>query len=158
LFCKVFYDIQDGVRVRFVEPSEFSRMPPRCSSPRFAYQEDTEVTFAALVLLLVGSLQVHFPTGASDLEQIALRWIHFAGGITWAGLLYFFNLVNVPFQKELDPATRGKVVPLLMPRALWWFRWSSVLTVVAGFRYYMILAKVDADNAREPGLLGRWLG
>ena len=37
-----------------------------------------------------------------------LRWLHFIAGITWIGLLYFFNLVNVPFLKELDPATKGK--------------------------------------------------
>lgn len=108
--------------------------------------------------VLISSLKVAFPAGATDWEQIILRWTHFAAGITWIGLLYFFNLVNTPFQKELDAATRTKVVPLLMPRALWWFRWSAVVTVLAGFRYYMILAKVDADNAGVPGLLGRWLG
>lgn len=102
--------------------------------------------------------KMQFPQDASSYEQIVLRFAHIAGGILWAGLLYFFNLVNVPFQKELDPATRGKVVPLLMPRALWWFRWSAVVTVLAGFRYYMILAKTDADNAGVPGVYGRWLG
>src|SRR2546430_4682557 len=61
-----------------------------------------------------------------------LRWIHFLAGITWIGLLYFFNLVNVPFMKELDAPTKGKVIPSLMPRALWWFRWAAVVTVVAG--------------------------
>jgi uncharacterized membrane protein len=112
----------------------------------------------ALGFALAGTVKVHFPANAADIEQIILRWTHLAGGIIWAGLLYFFVLVNGPFQKELDPATRAKVVPLLMPRALWWFRWSSVVTVLAGFRYYMILAKTDADNAGVPGLVGRWLG
>lgn len=116
------------------------------------------MVLTSLGLLLVGTLKILFPASPSDFEQIVLRWTHLAGGIIWAGLLYFFNLVNAPFLKELDPASRGKVIPLLMPRALWWFRWSSVVTVLAGFRYFMILAKVDADSAREPGLLGRWLG
>ena len=40
-----------------------------------------------------------------------LRWIHFVAGITWIGLLYFFNLVNVPLMKELDPATGAKSCP-----------------------------------------------
>jgi len=44
--------------------------------------------------------------------------VHFIAGVTWIGLLYFFNLVNVPFMKELDPATKGKVLPALMSRAL----------------------------------------
>jgi len=78
--------------------------------------------------------------------QILLRWVHFAAGITWVGLLYFFVLVNSRFLPQLDPATRVKVVPLLMPRALWWFRWSSVVTVVAGIWYWMMIVGADALN------------
>ena len=59
--------------------------------------------------------------------QFLLRWLHFLAGITWIGMLYFFNLVNVQFQKELDAAIKGKVVPNLMPKALWWFRWGAVV-------------------------------
>ncbi len=48
---------------------------------------------------------------------IGLRWIHFVAGITWIGLLYWFNLVNVPFQKVLDPSVKGQVnPPLFTPR------------------------------------------
>lgn len=63
---------------------------------------------------------------------IGLRWVHFAAGITWIGLLYWFNLINVPFQKVLDPSVKGQVNPPLFTRALAWFRWSAVVTVVAG--------------------------
>jgi hypothetical protein len=38
-----------------------------------------------------------------------LRWIHFVAGICWVGLLYFFNLVNVPFLEEMDATTKSKV-------------------------------------------------
>jgi len=65
-----------------------------------------------------------------------LRWIHFLAGITWIGLLYFFNLVGFRSMQELDPATRGKVMPSLMLRALWWFRWSALVTVLAGLVYW----------------------
>jgi uncharacterized membrane protein len=99
-----------------------------------------------------------FPTDASAIEQIILRWVHLAAGITWIGLLYFFNLVNVPFLKELDAPTKGKVIPNLMPKALWWFRWAAVVTWLAGFRYLMILMKTDAANAGEAGLFGKWMG
>jgi uncharacterized membrane protein len=74
------------------------------------------------------------------------RLTHFVAGITWMGLLYFFNLVNVPFMKEIDTATRSKVMPLLMPRALWWFRWSSVVTVLAGIAYWGAIVAEDARN------------
>src|SRR5437016_8678878 len=75
-----------------------------------------------------------------------LRWIHFLAGITWIGLLYFFNLVNVPFMKELDAPTKVKVVPSLMPHALWWFRWAAVVTVLAGLAYWGNIVAADARN------------
>ena len=64
--------------------------------------------------------------------RIAVRVLHILGGITWIGLLYFFNLVNVPLQKGLDPDTKKKVNPELLGRTLWFFRWGAVLTVLAG--------------------------
>lgn len=75
-----------------------------------------------------------------------LRWVHLAAGLTWVGLLYFFNLVNVPLMRDLDPSARAKVVLLLMPRALWWFRWAAVVTVLAGITYWMNIGAVDARN------------
>jgi uncharacterized membrane protein len=77
-----------------------------------------------------------------------LRWAHFVAGITWIGILYFFNLVNVNFMKALDAPTKKVVIPELMPRALWYFRWGAVVTVLAGLAYYaMYILKGDAQNA-----------
>jgi len=95
--------------------------------------------------------QINPPHDFTPFLQLLLRWVHFAAGITWVGLLYFFNLVNAPFLKEIDPGTRTKVVPLLMPRALWWFRWSSVVTVFAGIWYWMLIVSADAHNAQTSG-------
>src|SRR5438093_5754870 len=78
---------------------------------------------------------------------LLLRWVHFVAGITWIGLLYFFNLVNVPLMKELDAPTKGKVMPALMLRALWWFRWAAVVTVLAGLAYWGNIVASDAHNA-----------
>jgi uncharacterized membrane protein len=82
---------------------------------------------------------------------IVLRLVHLVAGITWLGLLYFFNLVNVPFLQQLDPPSRRTVVPLLMTRALWWFRWASVVTVFAGIWYWMIIVGTDKRNGLEQG-------
>ena len=76
---------------------------------------------------------------------IGLRWIHFVAGITWIGLLYWFNLVNVPFQRVLDPSLKGQVNPPLFTRALAWFRWSAVVTVVAGLLLIYGLYWQDGD-------------
>jgi uncharacterized membrane protein len=88
------------------------------------------------------------------------RWIHFLAGITWIGLLYFFNLVNVPFMKELDAPTKAKVVPALLPRALWWFRMSAVVTVLAGLLYFGNIVASDARNggASSGTVMGSFFG
>src|SRR5712671_5256724 len=91
--------------------------------------------------------QVNFPSDVRTNIEMLLRWVHFLAGITWIGLLYFFNLVNVPLMKELDAGTKGKVMPGLMLRALFWFRWSAVLTVLAGFAYWGNIVASDARNA-----------
>ena len=93
----------------------------------------------------------HAPDGA-DLTRIILRWAHFVAGITWIGILYFFNLVNVNFMKALDGPTKKVVVPELMPRALWYFRWGAVVTVIAGLGYYaMYILRADVVNANAAG-------
>src|SRR5262245_8559816 len=93
----------------------------------------------------------HAPDGDA-LLRIGFRWFHFVAGVTWMGLLYFFNLVNVPVQKALDADTKKKVNPDLLGRALWWFRWGAVVTVLAGLAYYpMFILKADVNNANAIG-------
>lgn len=80
--------------------------------------------------------------------QILLRTLHFLAGIIWIGHLYFFNLVNVNLMKSLDGPTKGKVIPQLMPRALWWFRWGALITVLVGLMYYaMYILKGESNSA-----------
>ncbi|HTC22351.1 MAG TPA: urate hydroxylase PuuD, partial [bacterium] len=58
------------------------------------------------------------------LTEMVIRWLHVVAGILWIGLLYFFNFVNANFTKTLDADSKKKVVPELMPRALFFFRWA----------------------------------
>ena len=60
------------------------------------------------------------------------RWLHVFAGIIWIGHLYFFNWVNANFNPTMDAETRKKVVPELMPRALFWFRWGAAFTWATG--------------------------
>ncbi|MEX0878471.1 MAG: urate hydroxylase PuuD [Thermoanaerobaculia bacterium] len=89
---------------------------------------------------------INWPGDFATNFQFLLRWLHFLAGITWIGMLYFFNLVNVQFQKELDAATKGKVVPILMPKALWWFRWGAVFTWFSGAIYYFLILDTEASG------------
>jgi uncharacterized membrane protein len=73
-----------------------------------------------------------------------LRWVHILAGIIWLGHLYFFNFVNVPFQGALDKELKPKVNPLLLTRALWWFRWAAMVTWGAGLLLLFVKYSVSA--------------
>ena len=73
-----------------------------------------------------------------ELILFLLRWLHFLAGITWIGLLYYFNLVQTPFFGETEPAVRSGAIQKLVPRALWWFRWGAMFTFLAGILIYLI--------------------
>lgn len=60
------------------------------------------------------------------------RWIHFFAGVTWIGILYYFNFVQTEFFKETDAAAKSSAISKLVPRALWWFRYGALFTFLSG--------------------------
>ncbi len=68
------------------------------------------------------------------MEQIdyLARWGHILSGITWIGLLYYFNFVQGEYFKEADADARTDAFTKLVPRALWWFRWGAMFTFLSG--------------------------
>ena len=70
--------------------------------------------------------------------EFLLRWVHFLAGVTWIGLLYYFNFVQTPFFAETEAGTRTGAIQKLVPRALWWFRWGAMFTFLAGILMYLI--------------------
>jgi uncharacterized membrane protein len=91
-------------------------------------------------------------------EMMALRWLHLVFGIVWIGLLYFFNLVLTPAMKQVDPAARVRIYPALMSKAMAWFRWSALVTVLVGLRYFQLHLFADARLAGDHSLAAKWLG
>jgi uncharacterized membrane protein len=71
-----------------------------------------------------------------SLVSVLLRFGHIMFGIIWLGHLYFFNLVNVPFQADLDKELKPKVNPKLLLRAFWWFRWGAMYTLLFGLAMF----------------------
>jgi uncharacterized membrane protein len=66
--------------------------------------------------------------------EFLLRWFHFLAGITWIGILYYFNFVQTPFFATAEPPVRtGMLAGGLVSRALWWFRWGAMLTFITGW-------------------------
>ena len=67
-----------------------------------------------------------------------LRWVHFLAGVTWIGILYYFNFVQTPFFAETEAPVRVGAIQKLLPRALWWFRWGAMVTFLAGILIYLM--------------------
>jgi len=94
--------------------------------------------------------------------EIIFRWTHVVSGVLWIGLLYFFNWVNAQVMPKLDAAAKQKVVPELLPRALFFFRWGAAYTWITGVlllhlvyhqgKQSMMLDLPDADPTS-----GQWI-
>jgi uncharacterized membrane protein len=65
--------------------------------------------------------------------EFLLRWGHFLGGVSWIGMLWFFNFSQGPFMNEVDAPVKSAVNSKLAPRTLWYFRWGAMLTVLTGW-------------------------
>ena len=96
------------------------------------------------------------------------RWIHFLSGVTWIGLLYYFNFVQVPAiaaaNADKDGPGPGAINKYVAPRALLWFRWGAVVTWLSGAALLESaphLSLVDAFTLQGPSQIigvGAWLG
>ncbi len=60
------------------------------------------------------------------------RWGHFLFGVTWIGLLYYFNFIQGEYFKEAEASSRVDAFTKLVPRALWYFRWGAAFTFLTG--------------------------
>jgi uncharacterized membrane protein len=81
-------------------------------------------------------------TTQAGYTEVLLRWIHIAAGITWIGLLYYFNFVQGPFLNSVEADVKGVATRTLVPRALLWFRYAALVTFLAGL-LIIVLYLVD---------------
>jgi len=106
------------------------------------------IVLAAVIAL--ATMGINFNTGSF------LVWIHVLAGITWIGLLYYFNFVQVPALADAagdegGPGGAG-ITKYVAPRALWWFRWGALVTWLSGAAYLGHLGIFD--DAFALGMIG----
>ena len=89
-----------------------------------------------------------------DMLDFLARWWHIAFGLTWIGLLYYFNFVQTEYFKEADPDARTDAFVKLAPRALWWFRWGAMFTFLTG----LIMLGIRGTNVSFAITLGSVMG
>ena len=123
------------------------------------------VIVGGIVLAVV--IAVATTGGISFNTDSFLVWIHVLAGITWIGLLYYFNFVQVPALAEAASDEGGPggagITKYVAPRALWWFRWGAVVTWLSGAAYLGHLGIFD--DAFTLGMMGEttnlgamWIG
>ena len=121
---------------------------------------------SGVVLAVILSLIVPWP----DVRTVAAleRWVHFLSGVTWIGLLYYFNFVQVPAMAAAAADTDGPgpaaIAKYVAPLALVWFRWAAVVTWLSGVGLLMHLDNVSLGDAitlsgsSQAIGVGAWLG
>ncbi len=115
------------------------------------------VGFAATLLLYIAlSPAGHVPVYA------ILTFFHVLVSIMWIGLLYYFNFVQIPTMPTVPAELKPGVSKYIAPKALFWFRWAALATVlfglaVAGHKHYLVQALTLQEGMRVIGL-GMWLG
>jgi len=79
--------------------------------------------------------------------SVLTRGAHVLAGVTWIGLLYFFNFVQTPAYAKFSDGARSEGLRFLTLRALWWFRWAALLTFLFGLT--LLIIQGDGDNMDE---------
>lgn len=89
------------------------------------------------------------------------QWLHVFFGITWIGLLYYFNFVQTPVMPEIPAELKPAVSKHIAPKALFYFRWGAALTLLAGLILAWLYGELDAFHFAAGKVLigiGMWLG
>jgi uncharacterized membrane protein len=86
--------------------------------------------------------------------EFIFRWAHVLFGITWIGMLYYFNFVQTEYFKEAEADAKADAMKKLAPRALWWFRWGAMFTFLTGLS---LLYQVGA-HSNIIGMPVIWVG
>lgn len=86
--------------------------------------------------------------------QATFRWIHVVLGILWIGLLYYFNFVQIRVMPNIPAELKPAIGKHIAPEALFWFRWSALVTVVAGLGVMLARGHAYAAEVLSFGFAG----
>lgn len=111
-----------------------------------------------LVLVAIGIKSTIAGGGAYDgLDPYGLaRYFHILAGVTWIGLLYYFNFVQVPSLGGVTAETKADIFKegSIVRRALWWFRWGAMFTLIFGLLLFANLGAGAGWDIRIGALFG----
>jgi len=87
----------------------------------------------AAIIIVAGAASGQFIRADFAWFTFVMRWLHVLSGVMWIGLLWYFNFVQIPTVPKIEPAEhRAAVTKFIAPKALFWFRYGALATVVTG--------------------------
>ena len=89
-----------------------------------------------------------------ELYNILVRWLHLLFGITWIGMLYYFNFVQGGYFKQASPEGLADAKAKLAPSALWWFRWGAMFTFITGVMLFGVIGQLANNYIVLGALMG----
>jgi uncharacterized membrane protein len=122
---------------------------------------------AGVVVLIVIVIIVSTATGGMVKFDHAwwaffMRWLHVLSGVMWIGLLWYFNFVQTPSMPQIPDEQKPAVSKVIAPRALFWFRWAALATIVTGLLLATMNGYIGKALAFQPPFhaigIGMWLG
>jgi uncharacterized membrane protein len=89
------------------------------------------------------------------------QWLHVFFGITWIGLLYYFNFVQIPTMPSVPAELKPGVSKYIAPKALFYFRWGAAFTVLTGLILAQLYGELHSALLLKPEArligIGMWL-
>jgi uncharacterized membrane protein len=122
---------------------------------------------AGVVLLVIIIIVVSTAVGGAMKFDHAwwaffMRWLHVLSGVMWIGLLWYFNFVQTPSMPQIPDEQKPAVSKVIAPRALFWFRWGAMATIVTGLLLAWMNGYIGQALSFKPPAtaigIGMWLG
>jgi uncharacterized membrane protein len=119
-----------------------------------------------VVIVIVVAATVSTPSFGHDWFAFFFRWLHVMSGVMWIGLLWYFNFVQTPNMPKIPDEQKPAIGKVILPAALFWFRWGAMSTIVTGLILAtlngyigdaILLGFTDNGNSTPIGI-GMWLG
>ena len=95
------------------------------------------------------------------------RWLHVLSGIMWIGLLWYFNFVQIPSMPNIPDNEKPAISKVIAPKALFWFRWAALATIVTGlivatlngYVHQAMVLGIGSGGGKNTAIgIGMWLG
>ena len=132
----------------------------------------TELKITISLSFLIAFIFILFLAKSGQFDQAAFnmwlfRWFHVISGIMWVGILYYFNFVQIPSMPNIPDEQKPAIGKVIAPKALFWFRWAALGTIVTGLivsylqgyvHQAMILGFGSGDPKTTAIGIGKWLG